>query len=76
MSETNGMSVSRDTLLLAAVLVVGVVAPGIARYLLGKAGYTTLGMIVFALGYGAMVVVVWWGWIRPLNLTGPEGDDR
>jgi len=25
------------------------------------------------MGYGLGVVFVWYGWIRPLDITGPEG---
>jgi hypothetical protein len=62
---------TRNTLLLAAVFVVGVAGSGIARRLLGEAGYNDLGVVVFVLGYAGMVFVVWFGWVRPLELTGP-----
>jgi hypothetical protein len=63
--------ITRRTLTLVLVVVVGVVGSGLARRLLGLAGYTTLGRVVFVLGYATMVFVVWYGWIRPLDLTGP-----
>lgn len=61
----------RDKLLLVFVLVVGIAGTGIARRLLGEAGYNGLGRLVFVLGYGTMVFVLWYGWIRPLDITGP-----
>ncbi|WP_251342710.1 hypothetical protein [Haloplanus halophilus] len=64
---------SRDVLLVIALLVVGIGGSGIARALLHEQGYDTLGSVVFVLGYGSMVVVLWWGWIRPLDITGPSG---
>lgn len=63
-----------DVLALAAVLAAGVVIPGLLRWGLGRVGYDTLGTVVFVLGYAAMVLVVWWRWIRPLDLVGPSGD--
>lgn len=62
----------RDTLLLVAVLVVGIVGSGVARWALGVAGYNWLGELVFMSGYATMVFVVWYGWVRPLNITGPD----
>ena len=62
---------TRDKLLLVTVVVAGIVLPGIARRFLGEAGYSGLGTIVFVLGYAGMIFLVWYGWIRPLNLTGP-----
>lgn len=62
---------TRDKLLLAAVIVTGIVVPGVARWFLGEAGYAGLGTVVFVLGYAGMVFLVWYGWIRPLELTGP-----
>jgi hypothetical protein len=64
-----------DTLLLAVVLLVGVAGSGIARRFLGEMGYDTIGMVVYVLGYGGMVVLVWWGWLRPLDITGPVDRD-
>ncbi|WP_042661867.1 hypothetical protein [Haloferax sp. ATB1] len=72
MSETKQSLVSRGSLLLAAVVTLGIVIPGVARRLLGEAGYNDLGMVVFVLGYAGMVVIVWYGWIRPLDITGPS----
>jgi hypothetical protein len=63
--------ITRRTLTLVGVIVVGIVGSGLARRLLGLAGYSTAGRLVFVLGYATMVVVVWYGWIRPLDLTGP-----
>jgi len=64
-----------DVLLLAAVLFVGIAGSGVARWSLGQLGLTTLGELVYIAGYGGMVVVVWYGWIRPLDITGPEERD-
>lgn len=61
-----------DRLLLIALLVVGIAGTGIVRRFLGELGYNGLGRLVFALGYGGMVVAIWYGWIRPLEITGPD----
>lgn len=63
---------TRDKLLLVALLFVGVAGSGIVRRLLGELGYDALGAVVFVLGYGGMVVAIWYGWIRPMDITGPD----
>lgn len=57
--------------LFGLVLAVGVIVPGGADYALSAVGYDTAGMVVWAVGYLAMVLVVWYRWIRPLEFTGP-----
>ena len=64
---------TRDTLLVITLLVVGIGGSGLARGLLHEQGYDTLGSAVFVLGYGTMVLLLWWGWVRPLDITGPSG---
>jgi len=63
---------TRDKLLLAALLLVGIAGSGLARRFLGELGYNDLGALVYVLGYGGMVVAIWYGWIRPMDLTGPD----
>jgi hypothetical protein len=63
---------SRSALLLATVLIVGIAGTGVLRRLLGEAGLNDLGVVVWTLGYGGTVVVVWFGWIRPLDIGGPS----
>ncbi|MFW5978168.1 MAG: hypothetical protein ACOCP2_02910 [Halohasta sp.] len=73
MAETNLREfVNSDTLLLAVVLFVGIAGSGVARWWLGTLGLDTLGAIIFVMGYGGMVFVLWYGWIRPLDITGPQ----
>lgn len=55
----------------ALVLAVGVAGTGIVVALFSAAGYRTLGTMVWILGYGSMVLVLWWGWLRPMDL-GPD----
>lgn len=58
---------------LGLVLVVGIVVPGFADYVLSTAGYPSVGMVVWAFGYLTMALVVWYRWLRPLDLSGPAG---
>lgn len=62
-----------ERVVLGLVIAAGVVLPGVSNYALNAAGAPTAGSAVWALGYASMVVVVWHGWIRPLDLTGPNG---
>lgn len=63
-----------ERVLFAAVLLAGVILPGVADYLLSMAGFGTIGMVVWAVGYLAMILAIWYRWIRPLDLTGPAGE--
>ena len=65
-------TLTRDKLLLVAILVVGIAGSGIVRRFLGELGYDGLGILVFILGYGGMVFAVWYGWIRPMDISGPS----
>jgi len=65
-------SLTRDKLLVATLLLVGVAGSGLARRLLGELGYNDLGALVYIVGYSGMVVGIWCGRIRPLAITGPD----
>lgn len=71
--ETTMFALTRDKLLLLAILFVGIAGTGLARRLLGELGYNGVGRVVFLLGYGGMVFALWYGWIRPMDITGPDG---
>ncbi|WP_240729975.1 hypothetical protein [Halalkalirubrum salinum] len=64
-----------DRLLLALVLLAGVGGSGVARWAFGQAGFDILGSVVFVAGYGTMVFVLWFGWLRHIDIRGPEGRD-
>ncbi|WEL20309.1 putative membrane protein [Halorhabdus sp. BNX81] len=53
-----------------AILVSGVIGFGLADYALASAGYDRLGMFVWGGGYLATMFVLWYGWVRPLDMTG------
>ena len=67
---------TRDRALLVVVLLVGIVGSGVTRWALGQAGYDALGTVLWILGYGGMVLVLWYGWIRPLDIRGPLADEE
>lgn len=62
----------RDTLFLALLIAAGVIVPGVLDYALHQAGRPALGSGVWLAGFGTMVLVVWYGWIRPLDFQGPD----
>lgn len=62
-----------EKLRLGLALALGVTVPGALNYLLAANGYDVLGGAVWASGYLTAVVVIWYVWIRPLELTGPAG---
>ena len=64
-----------DRLLLALVLLAGVGGSGVARWAFGQAGFDILGSVVFVAGYGMMVFVLWYGWLRHIDIRGPESRD-
>jgi membrane associated rhomboid family serine protease len=54
-------------------LALGVIVPGLFKYFLTTAGYPVLGTAVWVSGYLTAVLVVWYVWIRPLDLAGTAG---
>ncbi|MFC7075834.1 hypothetical protein [Haloarcula halophila] len=62
-----------DSIALGVAIAAVVVVPGLANGFLNALGFPTVGSLVWALGYGLGVVFVWSEWIRPLDITGPEG---
>lgn len=59
----------------ALVLLGAIIVPGLANYVLVQNGFETLGIVVWGLGYGSGILVLWYVWLRPLDLTGPQGSD-
>ena len=73
MTENDEWTFTSDHLLFALVLLVGVAGTGLVRRFLREAGLEAIGWLVFVVGYGGMVLVLWHVWLRPLELTGPTG---
>ncbi|SFG52912.1 hypothetical protein SAMN04488063_2318 [Halopelagius inordinatus] len=69
--ESRIFALTRDKLLLITILFLGIAGSGIARRVLGELGYNEVGRVVFILGYVGMIIALWYGWIRPLDITGP-----
>ena len=57
------------------VVVVGLIGPGFAVNILDRANLRLLSDIVWVVGYGSTIFVLWFIWIRPLDLVGPSGLD-
>lgn len=53
-----------------AILVGGVIGFGLADFALSSAGYGELGMVVWGGGYLLTMAVLWYGWVRPLDISG------
>lgn len=54
------------------VVLLGVAGTGLGVRLLSAAGHPGLGSALWVLGYGSTIAVLWYGWLRPLDL----GSDR
>lgn len=57
----------------AAIAAVGIAVSGIADYLLTTSGHVGLGRLAWTVGFGVTVLAVWYVWLRPMDLSGPEG---
>lgn len=62
---------SRRAFLLIALI--GIIVPGVSDSLLAQYGYSDVGSIVWAIGYGSAVIAIWYGWLRPIEFTGDTG---
>lgn len=69
MSHRNGVAFG---LTVATIVVV----PGLAAALLTSMGYGTVGTVVWTIGFGGGVLFVWYRWLRPIDLTGPNGTEH
>jgi hypothetical protein len=56
------------------VLAGGVALSGFADFALSQAGYAALGAYVWAVGYAGTVLLLFALYLRPLELTGPDGE--
>ncbi|MDS0259130.1 hypothetical protein NDI56_06960 [Haloarcula sp. S1CR25-12] len=62
-----------DTIALGLTIAAVVIVPGLANAYLSQWGYPWVGSAVWATGYGLGVLYIWYEWIRPIDITGPEG---
>jgi len=63
----------REKLALGLTLATVVILPGLANAVLSSMGYGTLGSVVWAFGYGSGAILVWYVYIRPLEIRAPDG---
>ncbi|MFW5950182.1 MAG: hypothetical protein ACOCR6_02400 [archaeon] len=61
------MSPNPSRLAFVAIALGGVVGFGLADYALASMGHPTLGAGVWGLGYVATVLVLWYGWLKPIE---------
>jgi hypothetical protein len=54
-------------------MALGVIVPGMLKYVLTQNGYGLLGSAIFYSGYLTAAIVIWYVWVRPLELTGSGG---
>lgn len=57
----------------ALLAALGIAISGGLDFLLVTSGYVGLGRLVWLVGFGTTVLVVWYLWLRPMELTGPDG---
>ena len=67
---------SQDAVVLALTVLAAIILPGLANWGFSTLGYPWIGSGAWALGYGIGVVFIWYEWVRPLDITGPEGVSR
>lgn len=56
----------------ALIAALGIAVSGVIDYMLTASGYVGLARVVWTVGFGTTVVVVWYLWLRPMDLTGPD----
>jgi hypothetical protein len=56
------------------VLAGGIALSGFADFALSQAGYAALGAYVWAVGYAGTVLLLFVLFLRPLEITGPDGE--
>lgn len=66
-------SIRGERVRLLALLVVGLLVPGLLRWWLGTLGYDLVGIAVFVAGYGLTCLLVWRRWLRGVAFVGPDG---
>lgn len=57
------------------VLGAGVALSGFADFALTRAGYGNWAALVWAAGYAGTILVLWAGWVRPLDIVGSTEQD-
>jgi hypothetical protein len=63
---------ARSRWLLAVVFIGSMLALGFLDYLVFNSGYEGIATAIWAVGYGTIVLGVWFVWLRPLDFTEPS----
>jgi hypothetical protein len=58
---------------LAGVFVGAMVVTGLLDYVVYNAGYEGIATVIWALGYGTVILGAWFVWFRPLEFDDPSG---
>lgn len=58
--------------LFVALVLGGLILPGVVSYFLDSANFVFLSDVVFVSGYAVVVFLAWYGWIRPIDIVGPD----
>ncbi|SEA32573.1 hypothetical protein SAMN04488065_2674 [Haloplanus vescus] len=61
--------------LFVLVALVGIIGPGLGVYIFEQANLPLVADLVWIVGYGTAVLVVWFIWLRPLDLVGSRDQD-
>lgn len=57
------------------VVLVGLIGPGLLVYTFEQANLSAVADLVWIVGYGTTVFVVWFIWLRPLDFAGSSAQD-
>lgn len=56
---------------LGIVFVGSLIAIGIINSLVSRAGYETVGTVIWVIGYGTIIIGAWAVWLRPIDFASP-----
>ncbi|WP_436923442.1 hypothetical protein [Halosimplex amylolyticum] len=65
----------RGDIALALALLVGIALTGQVAGLVRSVGFSAASGLVWPIGYGSIVLVAWYVWIRPIDLRAPTPGD-
>nr|WP_233340797.1 hypothetical protein [Haloprofundus sp. MHR1] len=57
------------------VVLIGLIGPGLLVYTLEQANLSAVADLVWIVGYGTTIFVVWFIWLRPLDFSGSSAQD-
>jgi hypothetical protein len=57
------------------ILATGIALSGLANFAFTQAGYDAFGAYVWAAGYAGTILLLFFLYLRPLELQGPDGEE-